>query len=82
MKTLTIEIPETVGLSVSEARNLLAAKLYERGNLSLGQAAEMAGYSKRAFMEMLHLYGVSLFNYSVEDLEQDIENVRRYNEAV
>ncbi len=79
IKTLTIEIPETVGLSVSEARNLLAAKLYERGTLSLGQAADMAGYTKRTFMEMLHLYGVSVFNYSVADLEQDIENAKGYN---
>lgn len=31
----------------------LASKLYERGKLTLGQAAELAGYSKETFMQLL-----------------------------
>ncbi len=53
---------------------LLATRLYEQGKLSLGQAAEMAGYSKRAFMEVLGSYGVSLFNYPPEDIARDAAN--------
>ena len=50
MKTLTVQIPDTV--DEREAKMLLAAKLYEKGSLSLGQAAELVGYSKRTFMEL------------------------------
>ncbi len=78
MQTLTIQIPETVDLKPKEAATALAAKLYEMGKLSLGQAAELAGYSKRTFMELLADYNVSIFNAPLEDLESDIENARRY----
>ena len=62
-----------------EARMILASKLYEKGKLSLGQAAELAGYSKQVFMELLADYGVSIFNYSPDALEQDIKNAKDYN---
>ncbi len=55
---------------------VLAAQLYEMGKLSLGQAAEFAGYSKRTFMELLGSYGVSVFNYPVDDLDNDILNAK------
>jgi predicted HTH domain antitoxin len=51
MKTLTLQISDN--LDENEAKTMLAAKLYEKGSLSLGQAAELAGYSKRVFMELL-----------------------------
>nr|GFD52113.1 hypothetical protein [Tanacetum cinerariifolium] len=53
MQTLTVELPDSVNLDVQQAKMLLAVKLHERGILSLGQAAEVAGYSKRTFMELL-----------------------------
>lgn len=57
MKTWTLQIPDN--LDEREAKTLLAAKLYEKGSLSLGQAVELAGYSKRTFMELLGNYEVS-----------------------
>ena len=78
MKTLTINIPETVEIDEREAKTILAAKLYEKGSLSLGQAADLAGYSKRAFMELLGNYNVSIFNYSDKELEADIQNEQNY----
>ncbi len=78
MKTIILEIPESVNLDAQEAKNMLAARLYENGTLSLGQAAELAGYSKRTFMDMLGQYGVSLFNQSVAELEKDILNAKKY----
>ncbi|MFD1468391.1 UPF0175 family protein [Hymenobacter caeli] len=45
-----------------------------RDKLSLGQAAEMTGYSKRTFMELLGDYGVSVFNYPAEDIARDAAN--------
>ena len=76
MKTLTIEIPDN--LDERDAKTLLAAKLYEKGSLSMGQAAELAGYSKRTFMELLGNYDVSVFHYSETELEKDIKNAQKY----
>ena len=77
MKTLTLQIPDN--LDEKDAKTLLAAKLYEKGSLSLGQAAEVAGYSKRDFMELLANYGVSVFEYSETELEKDILNAQNYH---
>lgn len=69
MKTLTFQIPDN--LDEREARTLLAAKLYEKGSLTLGQAADLASYSKRTFMELLGDYDVSVFGYSEEELNKE-----------
>lgn len=77
MKTLIVQIPDS--LDEREAKMLLAAKLYEKGSLSLGQAAELVGYSKRTFMELLGNYEVSVFDYSEAELEKDIQNAQNYH---
>lgn len=79
MKTLTINIPNTAEIDDKEARMSLASKLYERGKLTLGQAAELAGYSKETFMELLAEYNVALINHPAEDLDQDIENAQHHS---
>ncbi|MGK7389604.1 MAG: UPF0175 family protein [Candidatus Cyclobacteriaceae bacterium M2_1C_046] len=79
MRTLKINIPDTVDIDDKEVLMVLATKFYERGKLSLGQAAELVGLSKRAFMEVLGNYGVSVFNYSSDELEDDVKNAGRYN---
>lgn len=78
MTTLTLNLPKTVKLEERELVMILATKLYEQGKLSLGQAAELAGLSKRAFMEVLSDYGVSVFNYSADSLDSDSENAKNY----
>jgi predicted HTH domain antitoxin len=45
--------------------------LWETRRLSLGKAAQLAGYSKRAFMEILGKHGVAVFQYPPEDLERE-----------
>jgi len=79
MKTLVINLPDTIDITPREATMLLATQLYEIGKLSLGQAADLAGYSKRTFLEMLGAYGVSVFNYPADDLDNDILNAKNYN---
>jgi predicted HTH domain antitoxin len=79
MKVLTLHIPEHIELDDKEAAMLLATKLYEQGKLSLGHAAELAGYSKRTFMELLGQYNVSIFQYDEQELENDIKNAARYH---
>jgi predicted HTH domain antitoxin len=77
MTTLTVQIPDN--LDEREAKMLLAAKLYEKGSLSLGQAADLVGYSERTFMELLGNYEVSVFDYSEAELEKDIQNAQSYH---
>ena len=74
MRTLELNIPNTIEQTDEELRLLIAAKLYENGTLSSGQAAAMAGLKKREFIEVLGDYQISLFSTSVEELELDIEN--------
>jgi predicted HTH domain antitoxin len=68
---IELELPTTV--SAEEARLLLAVKLYETERLSLGKAAELAGYSVRAFMEILAHYGVPLCRYDPDELEREVQ---------
>jgi predicted HTH domain antitoxin len=74
MKTISIELPDFVNIEPREIKLVLASKLYEKGTLSLGQAAELAGLSKKAFMEILADYGVTVFNYNPEEIENDYKN--------
>ncbi len=71
MKSLTLQIPENLNLNERETKRFLAAKLYESGKLSLGQAAELAGLSKVAFSEILADFDVSLINYLPSDISKD-----------
>lgn len=70
MNELKVELPPNV--SLDEAQLLLAVKLFETGKLSIGQAAKLAGYSKRTFIELLSKMGVPVINYPAEDLEREI----------
>ncbi|MBA3440291.1 MAG: UPF0175 family protein [Pyrinomonadaceae bacterium] len=68
------ELKLTLPFSISEdeARLLFAVELYEVGKVSLGQAAGVAGYSKRAFMDVLGRHKIPVFNYPAEDLQQEL----------
>ena len=57
-----------------ELTMIVASQLYDCGKLSLGQAANVAGYTKRTFAELLGKYKVSIFNYPTADLTQDVAN--------
>jgi predicted HTH domain antitoxin len=74
MQTLQIQLPDTINIDMQEIKMLLASKLYEKGVLSVGQAAQMTGLSKRTFMVLLGYYQVSVLNYLTEDILQDFEN--------
>ncbi len=67
---LTLNLPPNI--TKDETQTLLAIKLYEMERVSLGQAAELAGYSKRAFMEILGKHNVPVINYSPEDLRKEL----------
>jgi predicted HTH domain antitoxin len=79
--SLTIEYGDDVlfslGLSeeqfTEEARFLLAAKLYELGRLTSGQAAKLCGMGRVEFLLSLPKIGVSISNLREEDAASEIE---------
>ena len=74
MKTLTTNLPDSLEMDDRELVMIVAARLYEQGKLSLGQAAEVAGLTKRTFAELLGSYNVSIFNFPASDLSKDVAN--------
>lgn len=74
MKTLSLNIPDGFDIEPTELAMFVASRLYEEGKLSLGQAAEMAGVTKRTFVELLGHYNVSIFNYPASELAKDVAN--------
>ena len=74
MRTIKLQIPDEVDWKEYDFSMIIASKLYEEGKLSSGQAAKITGLSKRAFIELLGRYGVSVFSTSLSDLKSDIDN--------
>jgi len=75
MTTITLEVPDSLAEYRNETIRFIAAKLYESGKLSLGQAADMVGLSKRTFAELLNDYGVFYISYSTDDLNNELERI-------
>ncbi len=74
MKTITLNIPDSLDLDSQDLAMIIPSRLYEQGKLSLGQAAKVANLSKRAFSELLGKYNVSIFNYPASDIASDVAN--------
>ena len=80
MTTLAVELPESVFSAlrrspqefVSEMRIAAAVKWYEVGQLSQGKAAEVAGLTRAEFIEALSRFRVSPFQYTAEELAEDL----------
>ena len=74
MNTITLNLPENLEIDLKEIYLIIAAKLYEKGKLSAGQAADLVGLSKRAFIELLGKYETSVFSNDVSGLINDLKN--------
>ena len=73
MQTASITLRVPLSVSEADAELLLAVKLFESNKLSLGHAAELSGYSYRAFLEVLRKNKISVVNYSPSDLDKELE---------
>jgi predicted HTH domain antitoxin len=79
-----LSIKKTPEELVSEIVLMAAIKMFELGKLSSGKASELAGISRREFLEKCSMYGVSVFNYSddeiAEELSKDEKNLQKFLE--
>ncbi len=72
MQTSSVTLRVPVSISEADAELLLAVKLFETNKLSLGQAAELSGYSYRAFLEVLRKNKIPVVNYPASELEKEL----------
>lgn len=59
----------------ADARLLLAVHYFESGTLSLGQAAELAGYDRWEFIELLSKRGVPVVDLNAEEFADELQAV-------
>jgi len=64
---ISLNLPE-MNIKEDEVKLLLAIKLLDDGIVSLGKAAEIAGYSEKAFVEILLYKGIPPVKYTGLDL--------------
>jgi len=82
MSAITVQIPDDLDLALNVSPDALApallvaaaVKLFERGKISAGKAAELAGMPKPLFLVTLAEWGGSASTLSVEDIAQDLAN--------
>ena len=74
MSVHQITLPDNLNLKDFDIKMIIASKLFEEGKLSSGQASKIVGISKRAFIESVGKYGVSIFGYDFDELQNDIRN--------
>jgi predicted HTH domain antitoxin len=81
--TITISLPTDIAANIAmddgvlsrKTLEALAIESYREGDLSIGQLAEVLGFSVLEAEDFLNGKDVPL-NYSLSDLEEDIETIK------
>ncbi|MGB2727297.1 MAG: UPF0175 family protein [Halobacteriota archaeon] len=82
-ETIEVKIPKELLIGIEEEKLVediklfMAMRLYGMKVLSLGKAAELAGKNKEEFMEALSEHGIDVIRYSKEDLDEEMEFLRK-----
>ena len=72
--SMCMTLPE-LNIPEEELRLLLAAKLLDEEMISLGKASEIAGYSEKAFAEVLLHKKISPMRYRDLNLNKELSNI-------
>lgn len=80
--TLKLDMPDNIFSSIrkspsefaDELRLAAAVKWYEMGIISQEKAAEVAGLARVDFIASLARFGVSPFQYSAKEIEEELHN--------
>ena len=82
---ISIPIKENILLSVKETKDeftkevlfVSALFFYRKRKLSLGKAAELAGYSRIEFIEKLQIENEDVFDYNEEEIDEIFEDSKK-----
>jgi predicted HTH domain antitoxin len=82
---LTINIPDNFLISVKEKQDDFiktmlfnhALMLYRKNKLSLGKAAELAGYDRLTFIQKLQLENEPIYDYEPELIAEMVNNSQK-----
>lgn len=72
--SLKLNFPDMSEIDAFQAKMILAGELYYRKKLTLGQAAELVGISKRSYIETMGSYGYSVFGNDDDDILNDVRD--------
>ncbi|MBI2922236.1 MAG: UPF0175 family protein [Planctomycetes bacterium] len=80
MSSFNIDCPDDLLIALGstpqqfehEARMAMAAKLFELGRLSSGQAARLAGMDRANFLLTLSRFGVAAINLEGRDVDDEL----------
>ena len=78
-ENILLSIKGTKDEFTNEVKYLSALYFYRKGRLSLGKAAELAGYTKVEFVEKLQKEEEHIFDYNEEEIDEifkDAEEIK------
>ena len=73
VKVVSVEVPEA--LDEWDVRVASAVELYRVGKVTLKQAAEIAGIRVEDFMKLLSRRKVSILNWPLDELEEELRSL-------
>ncbi|MEM3062359.1 MAG: UPF0175 family protein [Nitrososphaerota archaeon] len=76
MKSLKIVVPKGLEVSESDAKLLLAIGLFRESKITLKQAALLADLCVEDFMKELSKRNISIVNWNLKELKEELENAQ------
>ena len=70
------EIVRATGMSEAELAQEIAARLFQKEKLTLGQASRLAGMGRLQFQQLLASRQIPV-HYDIHDFDADLETLRR-----
>ena len=76
-ENILLSLKETKNEFMNEVLYLSALHFYRKGRLSIGKAAELAGYTKIEFIEKLQNEKEFIFDYSEEEMDEIFDDATK-----